>query len=397
MVRGMDVKCVTWSSLLLSALLACGDSDSDKSRPASDDASTSSADGGSDDAGDAETPVPPADLNELLDLGITKYLGAAKPSKMETVQGVANVADGSLVYEFDPADGPMCLRGAKYNVSVLDQGSENLMIYLQGGGACVSAICQATVEATPRGVPTRGILNSADPDNPVAGWNIVYVPYCDGSVFGGDKDFTNPSDAMGTRYHHGQRNFAAALDLALKHFPKPRKVLLAGSSAGGWGTVFHRGLVRSQYPDAELTILNDAGLGLAVNNPAVADEWGATRHRPPSCAECQTHVHMSYFVRYMLAHDPATVVGDFSSYGDAVIRRFTFTSDPAAFKQILLQETSISAQAFPDRYKRFFIGGESHTALQSAFHTAEIGGVTLAQWVGKMISRDPGWVELMAP
>jgi Pectinacetylesterase len=392
MLRYVDLK---WILPVLLGLYACGDSDASGDRSASPEPSAVEADAGSVDA--ATPTVPVADLQELLDLGITKYLGAAKPSGMETISGVEGVADGSLVYDFDPADGPVCLRGARYQVSVLDQKSENLMIYLQGGGACVSAICQASTEPTPRGVPTRGILDSKDTQNPVAGWNVLYVPYCDGSVFGGDADFTNPSDAMGKRYHHGQRNFAAALDVALTHFPNPKKVLLAGSSAGGWGTVYHRGLVRSQYPMAELTVVNDAGIGFAVNQPAVADEWGATRHRPPSCVECQTHPHMSYFVRYMLAHDPGTWVGDFSSYGDSVIRRFTFSPDAAAFKEQLLQETSISAQAFPDRYKRFFIQGESHTALQSAFHTAEINGVTVAQWVGKMINRDPSWSDLLAP
>jgi hypothetical protein len=382
------------AALLVMSLLACSSSgDSEKNVDPSE-----TADGGEPtaDAG-ADSAVPAADLTELLDLGITEYLGAAEPIAMETIQGVPDVADGSIVYDFDPADGPLCLRGASYSVSVLDQSSENLMIYLQGGGACVSVICASTTDVTLRGVPVRGILDTNDPENPVAGWNVLYVPYCDGSVFGGDGDFTNPTDAMGTRYHHGQRNFAAALDLALKHFPDPKKILLAGSSAGGWGTIYHRGLVRSQYPNALLTVINDAGIGFAVNNATVADEWSATRHRPPSCELCQTHTHMTYFVKYMLEHDPATWVGDFSSYGDSVIRRFTFTSDAAAFKDVLLQETDMLAQAFPDRYKRFFIAGESHTTLLTAFHTNVTDGVTFAQWVGKMIDRDPSWAELMQP
>lgn len=398
MLRNVDVKRTT---LALLFLLACSDSDG-KDTSGSPEPSTGETDAGSSGGGgesDAEVAsnVPAADLNELRDLGVARFLGTAKPTKMETVSGVMGVTDGSLVYDFDPADGPKCLRGAPYQVSVLDQQSDNLMIYLQGGGACVSVICQATTEATPRGVPARGVMDTKDVENPVAGWNIVYVPYCDGSVFGGDKDFTNPSDTMGTRYHHGQRNFSAALDLALKHFPNPRKVLLAGSSAGGWGTVYHRGLVRSQYPNAELTVFNDAGIGFAVNNPAVADEWGATNHRPPSCMECQSHPHMTYFVRYMLEHDPGTWVGDFSSYGDSVIRRFTFSPDAATFKEQLLTETAISATAYPDRYKRFFIQGESHTALLSQFHTAQVNGVTVAQWLGKMINRDPSWSDLLEP
>ncbi len=387
-----------WPVLAWMVLVACDDSDASKTGGV--EGEDGGLDAGRGDSGaevDASEPAPPprADLQELLDLGIAEFLGAAEPIASETITGAAGIAEGSVVYDFDPEDGPVCLRGAPYHVSVLDQGSDNLLIFLQGGGACVSILCQASTEAMPRGVPLRGVLDVGDADNPVADWNIVYVPYCDGSVFGGDNDFEDPNDAEGVRLHHGQRNFSAALDLALEHFPDAQKVLLAGSSAGGWGTVYHRALVRSQYPDAELTVLNDAGIGFSVNSNFVADEWGATRYRPPSCEECQTHVHMSYFVRYHLEHDPATVVGDFSSWEDATIMRFTFNTDPAAFRALLMAETDIPAQAFPDRYKRFFIDGAQHTALQGAFHDTQVDGVTIAQWLGQMIDRDPAWGERM--
>jgi len=377
---------------LVSGALACGDSDAPHG---SASGSNTTADSGVDpDAGAAH--VPPADLHELLDLGIAEFLGAAKPTGSETLHGVANIAEGSVVYDFDPKDGPVCMRGAHYQVSVLDQGSKNLVIFMQGGGACVSVLCSATTEATPRGVPTNGVLDIHDNDNPVADWNIVYVPYCDGSVFGGNNDFVDTAKPDEVRLHHGQRNFAAALDLALEHFPHAEKVLLAGSSAGGWGTVYHRALVRTQYPDAQLTVMNDSGIGFMVNSQLVVDEWGlGGRYRPPSCEACQTPLHMSEFVQYELGHDPGLVVGDFSSWEDSVIMRFTLNSDPAAFHALLREQTDIPAGAFPERYKRFIITGSQHTSLQRGFHETQINGVSIAQWLGSMIARDPAWVELL--
>ena len=379
---------------MVAVVMACGDDDGGSKQ------ANLAADAGSDAASDdmkpvklaTPKPVPKADLDELIGLGIREFLGKAKPTKSETIQGMSGVNDGSIVYDFDPADGPKCLRGSAFQMSVLDQGSKNLMIYLQGGGACVSVICQATTEPTPRGVPKLGVLDPSDAENPVANWNIVYVPYCDGSVFGGDHDLT---DMTGMRFHHGQRNFAAALDRALEHFPHPEKVLLAGSSAGGWGTVYHRALVRTAYPDAELTVMNDSGIGFSVNSELVTSEWGSgPRYRPPSCEACQTRQHMSTFVKYDLDHDPGIVVGDFSSYEDSVIQRFTFTDGPT-FHSLLLEETGIPGQAFPDRYKRFFINGSQHTSLQRGFHTTQINGVTIAQWLGLMIARDPAWTEML--
>jgi hypothetical protein len=385
--------------LLTSTLAGCGGTDTPPS-PSKHAKSTGTSDAGAkSDAAAAKShdagPPPPADLQELLDLGIDAYLGAARPTGSETIHGVAGVVDGSVVYDFDPADGPICLRGAPFNASVLDQGSDNLVIYMQGGGACVSILCRATTMATPRGVPQLGVLDVTDTDNPVASWNIVYVPYCDGSVFGGDKDFTDPNDTQGVRHHHGLRNFSAALDLATGNFPHPKKVLVTGSSAGGWGTVYHRALVRHVYPDAELSVFDDSGIGFSVNSSYVINEWGSTRYQPPSCDACQIDANMSPFVKYVLEHDPGMVVGDFSAWGDSVIMQFTFNTDATAFRNLLQSETDIPATAFPDRYKRFFINGSQHTSLLAGFHSTKIGDVSVAQWLGMMIARDPGWVETL--
>jgi hypothetical protein len=393
--------------LVVCALVACGGGDdtSTSHTPAhkKDAGSGSHADAGAmaDAAAESdaqvdggEPAVEPADLKELLDLGIADYVGKAKPTKSETIMGMSGVVDGSEVFDFDPKDGPVCFQGATYNVSVLDQGSDNLFIYLQGGGACLSIICQATTMATPRGVPKLGVLDTSDKDNPVAGWNIVYVPYCDGSVFGGDNDWTDPSNSKTVRKFHGVRNFSAALDVAVEHFPHPKKVLLAGSSAGGWGTIFQRALVRSQYPEAELSVFDDAGIGFSVNQSFVSVQWGsAKRSQPPSCAECKTDSNLSPYVKYLLEHDPSTVVSDFSAWEDSVIMMFTFISDPMKFRMQLQTETDIPAKAYPDRYKRFFVNGSMHTTLLSAYHSTQVNGVTAAQWLGYMVNRDPKWVE----
>jgi hypothetical protein len=100
-------------------------------------------------------------------------------------------------------------------------------------------------------------------------------------------------------------------------------------------------------------------------------------------------------VKWLLEHDPSTRVGDFSAWEDSVIMRFTFQTDPAAFRKTLEDATAIPAMAYPNRYKRFFIDGSMHTTLLSAFHTTKIGDVTVAQWLGYMIDRDPRWVELL--
>ena len=60
------------------------------------------------------------------------------------------------------------------------------MIFLQGGGACWADFCSAFEETN--SLPPAEILNPSLQGNPVADWDVVYLPYCDGSLFAGDVD-----------------------------------------------------------------------------------------------------------------------------------------------------------------------------------------------------------------
>ena len=71
-------------------------------------------------------------------------------------------------------------------------------------------------------------------DNPFADYSIVYMPYCDGSVFGGDNDVVDPSFPPGpVRYHRGLRNASAGMDLAKATFPHASRITVAGSNGAG--------------------------------------------------------------------------------------------------------------------------------------------------------------------
>jgi hypothetical protein len=107
---------------------------------------------------------------------------------------------------FDPADAKaICLRGDPFEVEVHHGSSDNVLLYLEGGGACWNEEnCWTTplVKLTAAPLFGGGVLELDNPDNPFKDWSIVYVPYCDGSVFTGD----NLADYGGKpTYHHGCR------------------------------------------------------------------------------------------------------------------------------------------------------------------------------------------------
>jgi hypothetical protein len=321
------------------------------------------------------------DVDALKATGLDKYLGAAKPASMETMGAETR-------YTFNQADGPQCLRGTPFAMGTRDKGSEDLVIYLQGGGSCTTALCRAT-ETTTGMIPAFGVLNADDMQNPVAGWNVVYSPYCDGSLHFGDSDIPDMN-----RAHHGLSNLSASLDVAREKFPNPKRILLTGSSAGGYGTIWATTLVRLIYPKAKLYVFNDAGI--AISNPASPDgfrsvlgEWGAAKFIPESCAACKSTPHLTQWMSWNLDHMPNIKIGMFSAYEDSVIAGTFLMLDPAMFKQELLEQTAKVVEADPKRAKRFLVAGTQHTV--GNLNTTVVGDVSVGQWLQQMIDEDPAW------
>ena len=114
---------------------------------------------------------------------------------------------------------------------------------MQGGGACWADFCSAFEETN--SLPPVGILNPSLEGNPVADWDVVYLPYCDGSLFAGDVDRElpnsiveggDPGTSMG--YQRGLQNLTAALDIAAAELSEPKPDPFGnGVSGGAFGTI----------------------------------------------------------------------------------------------------------------------------------------------------------------
>lgn len=357
-----------------------------------------------------------------VELGLDVYLDKARPIAEE------EDLDGDVTFTFDTADGPMCLRGASYRMSIRDNGSQDLVIFLQGGGACWSGFCLAVTTA-PAGIPRVDLLSLFHPQNPVREWNVAYLPYCDGSLFAGDRDHDDDGDGTPDRFHRGLHNLSAALSVARERFPSPRRVLLAGSSGGGFGTLLAAPLVRHVYPKAELFVMNDSGAGVAKGEDptflqSLMDEFNVARFIPADCESCTEEGHLTRLVDWYLERDPKVRIGVFSSWYDAIIAEVFLKVAPTRFRDDLATHTGRTRAAFPDRYKRFIVDGPVHTALLGdptgivgsdlgsvelpddfldrlgtvqlgSLNDTKIGEVTMADWVGAMVRNESGWVDLV--
>ncbi len=179
---------------------------------------------------------------ELIATGVNKYAGMFSPFASFPV------AEGWTKHTYDPAggDGPICIAGTPFSVFTKVQNPKKLIIMLQGGGACWQGFyfCNILAEAQEPPPPPVGIWSDSFPPgtgtlpNPIGDWSIVYMPYCDGSVFSGDNAVIDPDFGPGIgfppgtgppiRVHRGLRNVTAGIDLAKSTFPKARQIFLAG-------------------------------------------------------------------------------------------------------------------------------------------------------------------------
>lgn len=391
------------------ALMGCGD----------DGNAATGGSGGSGGSGGAGA----SGFDELYDQGLTKYVGEFAPAGEPSF----DEANGIDTYQFavpdDPAAeprGPLCLRGTEYTVDTREGSSDELVIFLQGGGACWTDFCSAFEETNYLRDVSGGILNSALETNPVKDWDVVYLPYCDGALFAGDVDRMLPNSVIGEGepgesmgYQRGLQNLTAALEVAVAAFPNPSRILLTGVSGGAFGTISALPLARYYYPETEILVFNDSGVGVAKEgDPEFIEEtllagWNASSLIPESCVDCTSNGHITRFIDWQLAADDNFTMSALSFSADSVISTFFLMINPATFTSSLLAETGRTTAMFEDRYKRFIPAGEAHTTLlrenaeggspglEIGSLETEIAGVTVLDWFTAMIEGTEAWDDMV--
>jgi hypothetical protein len=341
---------------------------------------------------------------ELHAAGVDKYLGDFTPSS------VTDIGGGYTKYTFDTAggDGPICIAGTPYSVFTKAGDPKKLLIFLQGGGACWQNFyfCNVFAEAQSPPAPPVGIWDFGNPDNPFKDHSIVYMPYCDGSVFAGDNTVIDPafSTGGGVRHHRGLRNQSAGMDVAKSVFPEAKNITVAGTSAGGVGVAgFTPFLVRFEYGNSVvLNVFNDAG-PIAINETqtaaiaARAADWAFGQFYPASCTECDDHGQATAVVQWRLDHDWGVREAFYETDADATNRFFLAVPTQAQYRDILLTNHDPLNATHPLRYKRFIVSGDTtHGALQSPlFYTQDANGVLLNDWTEDFLKFKPGWQDIV--
>jgi hypothetical protein len=366
MVPETHILKIALAAFLASALLAgCGGASDDTDAPSNSDVS-----------GDAA-------FQELYDQGMDRYVGQFQPATTE------DMGRGVTMHAFAGEDGPLCYTGEGYHMSTRDGANEALMVFLQGGGACGPNGCES-IESWPPGIPgplqMMGIMNAGDATNPAAEFDLAYLPYCDGSLWSGDREVDDDGDGSIDYHFRGLMNLTASVDVIAQTYPSPSRILLVGNSAGGFGVHHALPLLRVYYPEVPIDMVNDSGVGIAAPGGQVSlnDYWGAWVAYPESCADCiGADGNLTGFHSYQLVQDPNLRLGMMSYKQDGVIlERSPMT--PEAWEAELLASVDELERAHPDRFRSFIADGDGHTFVIRDYDL-EVGGTTARAWIGEML------------
>lgn len=407
------------------ALVACSDAGTENDGQGGGPSDAGADAGNSSPADAAEGSATPA-LSRLgqaaVDIGLAQFLGQLPDPTLETSD-----AD-SQTWAWGVDDGPLCMRGGTFRYTTRTLDPERLVVFLQGGGACWDEFCLAVNQA-PAGIPAVDALRRDIDVNPLRDWSIAYLPYCDGSLFAGNRDHDDDGDGTPERFHRGLLNLSAALQHSREQFPSPRQVVLTGSSAGGFGTILATALVRVAWPQAEILVFNDSGVGVARDGDVrfishLIDQFGASQLVPDDCQGCLVNGHIAPLVGWALERDDNLRVAIFSSWFDSIMGDTFLGMDPYVFQRALARETGALHDRFPDRYRRFIVDDSTHTTLLgdptgiigtdlSAIELPDgflsnlgavrigslvdtrIGDVTTAMWLQAFVDGEPAWLDIV--
>lgn len=350
----------------------------------------------------------------------------------------------------NPNDGPPIDNSYQF---YFKQGeSKNLLVYFNGGGSCWNdATCVASlglgnvpgarptynpsmlIENSP--VEAGGVFDDGNKENPFKDWSKVFIPYCTGDLHAGSKDVTYTDvDGSITGYpgtpvvvkHRGFDNFMAVREWMKNKFSdkksKVKKLLVAGSSAGGYGATLNFPYVQAAFPKVEAALFSDSSASIGtegfVNDVFVlGSNWDLENTLPPIFASnlgtyTAAGLNVDLFQRLSQAY-PKNRFAQYSTAQDAVqvfflkimdqidqgnTNPYTWDLGPSDFLYFAEWNARMTASFDylsdnTNNYQYYIGAGSVHIVLNDDFATAELPhpfydqhsaqGVVFSEWLAE--------------
>ena len=317
-----------------------------------------------------------------------------------------------LTWTYVEVEGTRCIDGSPAGFSINPSpGSTKLFIYMEGGGACFNGFCDSLFTWSGPTPNDSGIFDRDNPANPVADWNLVYIPYCSGDVYGGDNEMMLGGEQ---RYFYGYSNHTAYLERLAPSFDLDQ-VVLAGSSAGGFGALLNYTQTQDAFDEVPVTVIDDSGppLSSEIFPPCLQrifrETWGFDRTLLADCGDgCDDPD--DYILDYLdevRVRYPELRAGVFSSREDSTIRLFAGYGWGGGYDQCGDFPSTVTGPVFSagldamrdhmmqggDEIGSYFVPGTGHTVLRtSSLYSAGAGGMSPAVWIADTIRGEPAHV-----
>ncbi len=324
---------------------------------------------------------------------------------------IANPGPRDGATDLAPADtwtwldvpGARCANGSPTGIGVnVHPGAKRVFVFLQGGGACATAdTCwihpTATNMATGYGVASfvKDVPNLAAPLqrsilNPLRDATFVYVPYCTGDVHVGTGVATYSVDGIDTpTYHYGARNLDLYMAKLAAALPRPDRLWIYGASAGGYGSFLNQEAVTTAFGGVRVDLVDDSGppIDSSAIGDAAANAWGA--RISPACTDCVGPKMLTKAFAYARAKYPDTRYA-FVTYQTDTVLPSLYGVTPADFAGELSQ--LVTSLAADPNARTFLAIGSGHVVGSTS---SPLTGVHLLSFLGKMVTDDPTWANVV--
>ncbi len=307
-----------------------------------------------------------------------------------------------------PQPGSACSDGSETGFAVNRGASDDLLVFFMGGGACWDFQTCFLFQTATTGPFTgaqldalapelaRGIFDRADPTNPYRDFTHVFIPYCTGDLHAGERAVAYTEGGLTRTWHHmGALNLRLALPRLSATFPSPPRLVVTGSSAGGYGATFQYAALREAFTAATTQLVIDSGPLLVGDAIPVAHRtawfanWRLDLVVDPICGQlCKDD--LSHFYPALAQRFDTDRMALISSHGDDVIATYFLMTSPQ-FEAALSQLVGDVLAPLP-RFGTFLFAGTSHTTLLELTRV-DTDGTTLASWLALMLGDDPSWTS----
>lgn len=344
-------------------------------------------------------------VNTAMDAGMEADAGSMMDAGTMTDGGVTTGAITAPNEQWTWVDFPNseCGNGSATGLGInLSNRSSDVIIFMQGGGACWNQLTCYTIRSASNfdgyngtdfasdSIKNQVAFNRVNLANPFRDASLVFIPYCTGDVHTGD------TVASYGGHHKGAANVRAFLERLAPTFPGARRIWLTGTSAGGYGVQLNYHRFAAAFPQAEVHALADSAQMINPTQPGLLTEWlnAWNVSDPPGCTGCTQDFNL--VPSWLASTYPNRRFGLLAFSRDSVLSSF-FQLQYPEFE--MATNTLLTNQYQGKANLKYYVvepGSPTHVMLDELF-TRSVGGVTLGSWTQKWAFGEAGWENVRGP